>query len=244
MLHQVAVDDAMGAMCRHEYILEQQILAATAGQPEDMPAIDDLVVATRHQKDLLVDLIPVLNSAAQQGPGAVIAATGEAPGTIEQVAAFDPFSLAPRVVGGGGARQGILAPDVFDRFGLEQRHFPVVDTGHHQHPGAGRTAAANLVQHTVEHQRAHFIAAPSFRTHDVIEAGVLELGNGFRRHHPCGFASLGALAQARDHVPGTLNQFSFGRYGVAQTDMFLENGHFRLLIPRPINRPGQSIVFI
>ncbi|MNZ65975.1 hypothetical protein D3C78_841800 [compost metagenome] len=213
----VVVADHVAAIGRHEDFLDQQLLAAGAGQADHMPVVFDLEVAALHPERAELHLPCVVDhAAAEEGAaGGVIATAGGQPLAVEQVAAVDAGDGAEGRVGGGHQTGVVLAPQLVAAARVEQADLEGMHTEHHHVPGAGRAAAGQLHQHLVQHVGVHLVAAPALGLQDLEEAGFLEGLDGLAGNHARLLAGLGLLAQPGDHRLGTGDDFGFaGDLGV------------------------------
>ena len=85
----VSLIDSVNASGTND-VLDDDVVGAGAAQADDVPDVDDLVVLARHHERLEVDdlALGVEHQAAEQHPGAVVAAGGEAPLARQRVAAL------------------------------------------------------------------------------------------------------------------------------------------------------------
>ncbi|MNV40172.1 hypothetical protein D3C71_1317730 [compost metagenome] len=172
----------MGTVRRHKHILHFQAFAAGAGQAENVPVVDDLVVGARHQQRNTVDgdAVFVTYQATDEGPLAMVRAARAFPLAAELVAALDLVATAGRSIGRRDNDGVVLAPDVFGGARVHVAEFPLVHAQDHHVPCAAGAAAAQLHQHAPKHAGIEFPAAPALFLQDFEEAGIDKGFDGLR----------------------------------------------------------------
>ena len=202
----------MAAVIRDEYILDDQLLAAGAGQTHHMPVVNNVEVLALNPERTEHGFAVFRHPTANKGTASrVVAAAGSQPFAVEHIAAFGFAYRAKRRVGRRHQCGVVTAPQLVAATRIEQTHFKRMHAQHHHIPGAGRTAACQLHQYPVQHIWVHLIATPAFRLQNLEKSGVLKRLDGFLWHHACLLAGFGAFAQQRNQLAGALDNLFFAR---------------------------------
>ena len=106
------VDEAQRPVLGHEHVRDHDVVAAGAAQAHGVPDIVDRVLGARQQEGPEVDrpVVIVGDDLAEQDPGGVIAAGGEAPPAADLMAALDQPGPAGRCIGGRDPGRRVVCP--------------------------------------------------------------------------------------------------------------------------------------
>src|SRR5262249_19003994 len=100
-----------GAVGWNELIVDDDGLAASAGQSHREPVIVDRELRSRDKKKTRFRSILKRQDSAKNSPICVVTTAGEAEPPAQPITVLVPYGLSGRRVGNGGDRIAILAPD-------------------------------------------------------------------------------------------------------------------------------------
>jgi hypothetical protein len=196
------VREAERAVGGDEGAVDDDVVAARAAQPHRVPHVVDAVVAVRQQERAEVHgpFLGVEHDAAEQHPGRVVAAGGEAPPAVQPVTSLGQVRLAGGRVAGGHAGGGVGAPDVLLGLRREQRELPGVHANDGGDPPGGTAGAGDHADGGVERDRVRLEAAEPGRLEQPEEARLLQGLDRLGRHHPRVLGLLCPLPERREKL--------------------------------------------
>jgi hypothetical protein len=180
---------------------------AGAGEPQDLPIIDDLNLGERHQQ---VGDVPRIAELAEKGaedrPLRIIAAArkGIAPG--EAPSAGDGLGGGARRQRGRGDGVRVFAPHVDLRRFRIAGDDPLVLGQYGIDPGRGGAAIGQLLDDLREQAEAALQAAEPLRLQELQDAGRVVFSDRLGRHVAGRRGGRSALGEKRDQRPGAAKQ--------------------------------------
>ena len=218
----------MGAIFRNKYVVDDDVMAAGALQPESVPSIfTNRIIAARQQEGAHVGRARTRNvirphQRAEQDPAAMHRTGGKTPMAGEAEAALDSLYLADRLISGRHQHGGILAPHLSLRLVMEKRHFIGVATKHAIHPACGHAAFGQCLLNIEKHIGVHFETTPAFGLKNAEKTRLLHFSDRFDRDIALRDTLFGARLQCRNHGLCTSDKL-FGRRNGHRTVLHGDN---------------------
>src|SRR6478609_9121139 len=160
---QEIIEHALGAMGRHQHVVNDHVPASSGLQAGNLPGVDALVVPPRYEKDasLRWAAVACVDQGAEQCPVAMVAATRISPASVETKASLGACGLAGGHKGRTDQRGGVVAPNLVRGAIVEQRHEPRMHARNAIDPRGRHVAFGKRKLNLVKGVKIHLIAAPS-----------------------------------------------------------------------------------